>query len=67
MTPEPISTAYFINTFYQSVRLYEYFRIVARQQLGKNVTVATNTHATKEELLEASYVWSVYHKMKIGD
>jgi hypothetical protein len=29
--------------------------IVARQQLGRNVTAVTNTHATTEELLEASF------------
>jgi hypothetical protein len=27
--------------------------IVVRQRLGKNVTAATNTHATMEELLDA--------------
>jgi hypothetical protein len=29
--------------------------IVARQQLGRNVTAVTNTHATIEELLDASF------------
>jgi hypothetical protein len=29
--------------------------IVARQRLGKNVTAATNTQATIEELLDASF------------
>jgi hypothetical protein len=29
--------------------------IVARQRLGKNVTAVTNTHATIEELLDASF------------
>jgi hypothetical protein len=29
--------------------------IVARQRLGKNLTVAMNTHATIEELLDASF------------
>jgi hypothetical protein len=28
---------------------------VARQRLGKNVTAVTNTHATIEELLDASF------------
>jgi hypothetical protein len=28
--------------------------IVARQRLGRNVTTVTNTHATIEELLDAS-------------
>jgi hypothetical protein len=44
MTPEPISTAYFINPSNQSVCLCVYPLIVARQQLGKNVTAAKNTY-----------------------
>jgi hypothetical protein len=40
MATEPISTAYFINAFHQSMWLYVY---IARQRLGKNVTAATNT------------------------
>jgi hypothetical protein len=36
MAPEPISMAYFINPSHQSVCLYLYPSIVARQQLGKN-------------------------------
>jgi hypothetical protein len=52
--PWAISKAYFINTSYQSVYLYVYAPIVARQRLGKNVTVATNIQATIEELLDAS-------------
>jgi hypothetical protein len=39
MAPEPISTAYFISPYHQSVCLYLY---VARQRVGKNVTTATN-------------------------
>jgi hypothetical protein len=31
-------------------------RIIARKQLGRNVTAVTNTHATKEELLDASFL-----------
>jgi hypothetical protein len=61
---EPTSTAYFINPFHQSVCLYVYppivakqhirkNPIVARQRFGKNVTVATNTQATRE-LLDAN-------------
>jgi hypothetical protein len=39
---------------------------VARQRLGKNVTVATNTHATIE-LLDASFsVRSVSYQRKVG-
>jgi hypothetical protein len=34
--------------------------IVARQRLGRNVTAVTNTHATIEELLDASFsMWPV--------
>jgi hypothetical protein len=34
--------------------------IVARQRLGRNVTAVTNTHATIEELLVASFrMWPV--------
>jgi hypothetical protein len=49
MTTEPNSTAYFINPSHESV----YSPIVATQQLGKNVTAATNIHA-RTQLLEAS-------------
>jgi hypothetical protein len=67
MAPEPISTAYFINPSHQSVCLYVNLPIVARQELGKNVTAATNTHATIEELFDASFsMWPVTYKMK-GD
>jgi hypothetical protein len=55
MAPGPISTAYFINPSHQSVCLYVYLPIVAGQQFGKNVTAATNTHATIEELLEVLF------------
>jgi hypothetical protein len=55
IAPEPISTVYFINPSHQSVCLYTYHPIVARQRLGKNITAATNTHATIEELLDASF------------
>jgi hypothetical protein len=39
MAPEPMSTAYFINS-----------SNAARQRMGKNVTAATNTQATIENL-----------------
>jgi hypothetical protein len=50
MVPKPISTVYFINLSHQSVCLYVYLAIVARQRLGKNVTAATI-----EEMLDASF------------
>jgi hypothetical protein len=39
--------------------------IVARQRLGRNVTAVTNTHATIEGLLYASFsMWSVSYQGK---
>jgi hypothetical protein len=59
MTPEPISAACFINPSHQSVCLYVYPSIVARQQYCKNVTAATNTHETIEKLLKVFYLLAV--------
>jgi hypothetical protein len=56
MVPEPISTAYFIHPSHQSLCLYVYPYNVAGQMLGRNVTAATNTHSTIEELLDASFL-----------
>jgi hypothetical protein len=68
MAPEPISTAYLINHSHLSVCLYMYTPVVARQRPGKNVTEATNTQATIEELLNASFsVRSVSFQMTLGD
>jgi hypothetical protein len=65
MASEPISTAYFINPSHQSVCISP---IVARQQLVKNFTAATNTHATTEELLVASFSkLIVSYQRKVGD
>jgi hypothetical protein len=37
--------------------------IVARQRLGRNVTAVMNTHATIEELLDASFsAWPVSYQ-----
>jgi hypothetical protein len=55
MTHEPISTAYSINLSHQSVCLYVYPLIVAKQRLGKKVTAANNTHSTTEELFDTSF------------
>jgi hypothetical protein len=55
MAPEPMATAYFLNPSHESVCLYVYPLIVARQKLGKNVKAATNTHVTIEELLDTSF------------
>jgi hypothetical protein len=39
--------------------------IVARQRLGRNITAVTNTHATIEELLYASFsMWPVSYQEK---
>jgi hypothetical protein len=63
--PEPISTAYFINPSHSSVYLYVYPPTVARQGIGRNVTAATNIHATIEELLDASFsMWPVLYQGK---
>jgi hypothetical protein len=65
---EPILTAHFINPSHKSMRLYVYSPIVTRRRLRKNVTTATNTHTTLEELLDASFsVRSVLYQKKIGD
>jgi hypothetical protein len=65
MTPEPISTAYFINPSHQSVCLYVYPPTVARQRLVKNVTAVTNTHVALEELLDASFpMWPLLNQGK---
>jgi hypothetical protein len=68
ITPEPISTAYFINPSHESGCLYVYPHTVTKQRLGKNVTAATSTHATIEELLGASFsMQSVSHQIKAGE
>jgi hypothetical protein len=37
--------------------------VVGRQRLGRNVTAVTNTHATIEELLDASFsMWPVSYQ-----
>jgi hypothetical protein len=46
VTPEPISTAYFIYLFHQPMHMYVYAPIVTRQRLSKNFTATTNTHST---------------------
>jgi hypothetical protein len=63
--PGHISTTYFVNSSHQSLRLYVY---VATHRLGKNVTAATNTHDTIEELLDGSFsMRPVPYQMKVGD
>jgi hypothetical protein len=68
LVPEPISTLYL---YFPPVSLCVCMcnpLIVVRQRLGKNVPAATNTHATREELLDASFsMRSVSYQMKIGD
>jgi hypothetical protein len=48
MAHKPISTMYFINPSHQSVCLYVYPTIVARQRLGKHIPAATNTRNIKK-------------------
>jgi hypothetical protein len=45
VTAEPISAAYFINPISVCICM-NIPPLVARQRLGKNVTSATNAHAT---------------------
>jgi hypothetical protein len=50
------------------VCLYVYPPIVARQRIGTNVTTATNTHETIEELFDGSFsVWSVPYQGEVDD
>jgi hypothetical protein len=64
MALEPISTTYLINPAHQ----YVYLLIVARQRLSKNITAAANTHATIEEVLDASFsMRSVSYQRKVDD
>jgi hypothetical protein len=67
MAPEPISTAYFINPSHYSVCLYANPPIVAKQRLAKNVTAATNTHATIELFYESFSMQTVSYQKKVGD
>jgi hypothetical protein len=68
MAPEPISTAFLINPSHRFVSLYVYPTIVAKQRLRKTVAAATNTHATTEELLDASFsMRSVSRQRKVED
>jgi hypothetical protein len=59
MTPEPISTAYFINPSHQSVCLYVHPLSLLGNGSVKNVTAATNTYATIEELLDSIVFYAV--------
>jgi hypothetical protein len=45
MSPEPVSTVYFINSSRQSLRLIP--PVVARRWLSRDVTAAKNTHNNK--------------------
>jgi hypothetical protein len=46
-------------------RLGKHPPVVARQRLGRNVTAVTDTHATIEELLDASFsMWPVSYQGK---
>jgi hypothetical protein len=64
--PEPISKAHFINPSHQSMCLYVYPAIFARQRLGKNITAAMNTH-TIEQLFYAPFsIRTVSYQRKVG-
>jgi hypothetical protein len=66
MAPEPISTAYFLNPFHQSVSLYVHFTV--QRFSKKKVTAEIITYATIVQLLDESFSKkSVSYQMKIGD
>jgi hypothetical protein len=66
-TPEPISAAYYTYPSHKPVSVCVPY-IVARQRLGKNVTMVTNTHATIEELLNVSFSMRyIAYQTKVGD
>jgi hypothetical protein len=67
IAPEPISTAYFINPSHQSVCLYVYPLIVAKQRLGRRILAATNTHVIEELLDESFPMSSVSYQRKADD
>jgi hypothetical protein len=68
IAPETISTAYFIYPSYQSACMYMYSSNVARQRLTKYITASTNTPATIEELVDASFsMRCVSFQRKVGD
>jgi hypothetical protein len=54
MAPKPISMAYFIIPWHQSVCLCV-SPIAATQRFAKNVTAARNIHTTLELFLDASF------------
>jgi hypothetical protein len=79
MATEPTSTAYFINLSHQSVCLYVYSLIVARERLFKNlpivvmqrlgkkkVTAAANTHKSRIVGRVVFYAIRVLSR-KVGD
>jgi hypothetical protein len=68
MAPELILIEYLINPFSQSVCLYIYFFMAARQLLSENVTAATNTYAEIEEFSDEMFsIRSVSYERKVGD
>jgi hypothetical protein len=63
LAPEPIRTTYFINDSHKSVCQHVYF---ARKRLHTNINAATDTRATIEELLDASFsMWSVSYQSRV--
>jgi hypothetical protein len=55
------------GVLHQYACLYVYSHTVSRQRLGKNVTAATNTHATTNEFLAASFCMrSMPYQRKLG-
>jgi hypothetical protein len=67
MAPESISTAYLINPYHKSVCLYVHPLVIVWQRLGTHVPAATNSQATIEYILYASFsIRFVSYQRKIG-
>jgi hypothetical protein len=62
MAPQSICKVYFKNPSHHCLSVYPL--IAARQRLGKNVTVATNTQAIEELLCALLYMRSVTYEGK---
>jgi hypothetical protein len=68
MAPEPISMAYFIIFFHQSVCLHVYPQLSLLSNRSVKTFPRQRIHKTVEELLEASFpMRSVSFQMNVGD
>jgi hypothetical protein len=65
MAPEPISTTYFVNPSHQSVGLYAYSSVVARQRVGKHIPATTNTCNNVTIFDPSSSIRSALYKSRV--